>query len=287
MKRIASLILLGILFLTACSSATPQPTATPTVVPTLAPTATYGWNSQGWNLAWSDEFNNSEIDSKNWVIETGTVGRQNAELQYYTNRPDNVRIENGLLVITALREKYEDYQYTSGRLNTQGLQEFQYGRIEARMKLPPGQGMWSAFWMLGNDFGKTKAWPICGEIDILDYGPGGIGTPKDVFEAVHGEGYSSAKGIAHHYALTVDTLKNDFHVYAIEWSPNEIHWFVDDQEVFKMTPDQIPAGTDWAFNHPFFLLLNLAVGGSFGYPTSDTVFPQQLQVDYVRVYQKP
>jgi len=238
-------------------------------------------------MIWSDEFDGVTLNPKNWLIETGTVGRQNAEWEYYTDRPDNVRVENGNLVITALREKYEDYAYTSGRLDTQNLLEVQYGRIEARMKLPFVQGIWSAFSMLGNDFGKTKGWPLCGEMDILEYGSKNK-TPDTVYQTIHGPGYSGTKGISSHFALTADSLKNDFHVYAIEWAPNEIRWFVDDQEVFKVTPDQIPAGTEWVYDHPFFIILNLAVGGGFtGYPDDTTVFPQQLLVDYVRVYQKP
>ena len=287
MKRIASLILIGILFLTACASATtpptvtPLPTATLTVVPTVAPTPTYGWNSQSWNLVWLDEFNGTTIDQKNWTFDKGGNGWGNVEMEYYTDRPENAREENGLLVIEARQEQYEGLPYTSARLNSRGLQEFQYGRIEARMKLPSGQGMWPAFWMLGSN----ASWPLGGEIDIMEY----IGkTPNTVYQTVHGPGYSGTNGIGSHFALTADSLKNDFHVYAIEWAPNEIRWYVDDLQVFKMTPDQIPAGTQWVYDHPFFIILNLAVGGSWpGFPDSTTIFPQQLQVDYVRVYQKP
>jgi beta-glucanase (GH16 family) len=160
------------------------------------------------------------------------------------------------------------------------LQEFQYGRIEGRLKLPYGKGIWPAFWTLG----ANGSWPMGGEIDIMEY----IGkTPDTVYQTAHGPGYSGAKGIGSHFVLTAETLKNDFHVYAIEWQPNEIRWFVDAQEVFKITPDKIPAGKQWVFDHPFFIILNLAVGGGWpGYPDSTTVFPQQLQVDYVRVYKK-
>ena len=269
MKRIAFLAMIGILFLTACASAAP----------------TYGWNSQGWNLAWSDEFNGSTINPKNWTYDTGGTGWGNGELEYYTNRPENARVEKGMLIIEARSEQYSGLSYTSARLKSQNLQEFQYGRIEARMKLPSGQGIWPAFWMLGNDIGRTAAWPNCGEIDILEY----IGkTPDTIYQTIHGPGYSGGKGVGSHIALTADSLNNNFHVYAIEWATNEIRWFVDDQEVFKATPAQIPAGTQWVYDHPFFIILNLAVGGGWpGYPNSTTVFPQQLVVDYVRVYQKP
>jgi beta-glucanase (GH16 family) len=202
-------------------------------------------------------------------------------MEYYTDRPENARIENGLLVIEARQEQYDRLSYTSARLNSRGLREFQYGRIEARMKLPYGQGIWPAFWMLGSN----ASWPLGGEIDIMEY----IGkTPDTVYQTVHGPGYSGPKGIGSHFILAADSLMNGFHVYTIEWSKNEIHWYVDYQEVFKVTPDQIPAGTQWVFDHPFFIILNLAVGGSWpGFADETTVFPQQLLVDYVRVYQKP
>ncbi len=277
MNRITISFAIGILFLTACASAAPLPTATPTAMPT----ATYGWDSQGWNLVWSDEFDGTKIDPKDWVFDKGGSGWGNVEMEYYTDRPENARIENGMLVIEARQEQYDRLNYTSARINTRGLHEFQYGRIEARMKLPYGQGIWPAFWMLGSN----ASWPLGGEIDIMEY----IGkTPDTVYQTVHGPGYSGAKGIGSHFILTADSLKNDFHIYTIEWTKNEIHWYVDYQEVFKVTLDQIPAGTQWVFDHPFFIILNLAVGGSWpGFADDTTVFPQQLKVDYVRVYQKP
>ncbi len=282
MKKVGVLFLLGMMILAGCNSTGPQPTVTPTSIPTLTPTPQGAL--QGWTLVWHDEFDGQNIDPKNWTFDLGGNGWGNAELEDYTNRPENARVENGMLVIEARQEQYEGLSYTSARLKTQGLQAFQYGRIEARMKLPSGQGMWPAFWMLGSDIDKTTIWPNCGEIDIMEY----IGkTPDTVYETIHGPGYSGAKGIGGHFSLSAESLGNDFHVYAIEWEPNEIRWYVDDQQVFKVTPDQIPAGTVWVFDHPFFILLNLAVGGGWpGYPDSTTVFPQQLLVDYVRVYQK-
>jgi beta-glucanase (GH16 family) len=275
MKCTAILAIVGILFLNACGAALPQATAAP------APTPTYAWNPQGWNLVWSDEFDGTTINPKNWVFDKGGNGWGNVEMEYYTDRPENARVENGNLIIEARLEKYEGLQYTSARLNSRGLQEFQYGRIEARMKLPSGQGIWPAFWMLGSN----ASWPLGGEMDIMEY----VGkTPDTVYQTVHGPGYSGNKGIGSHFVLGADTLKNDFHIFAIEWAPNEIRWFVDAQEVFKITPAQIPAGTQWVYDHPFFMILNLAVGGGWpGFPDDTTVFPQQLLVDYVRVYQKP
>jgi len=287
MKRLACLCLAGSLFLAACAAAAPQPTPTATVPPTPVPSPTpmpsptYGWDSTGWNLAWSDEFDGPSIDTANWNYDKGGNGWGNVELEYYTDRPENARIENGMLVIEALHEDYMGLSYTSARLNTRAKREFQYGRIEARLKLPYGQGIWPAFWTLGSN----ASWPLGGEMDIMEF----IGkTPDTVYQTVHGPGYSGAHGVGSKIVLSADSLKNDFHVYAIEWQENEIRWFVDAQEVFKVTPAQIPAGTQWVYDHPFFIILNLAVGGGWpGFPDETTVFPQQLVVDYVRVYQKP
>ncbi len=283
MTRTSTFILLSMLLLAACSSILPSPTATPT--PTPLPTSTPQGYLPGWNLVWHDEFDGSAVDPKNWTYDLGGNGWGNAEMEYYTNRPENVRVENGMLVIEGRQEDYKGLPYTSARLKSQGLQEFQYGRIEARMKLPSGQGMWPAFWMLGNDINKTTAWPNCGEIDIMEY----VGkTPDTVYETVHGPGYSGARGLGGRFVLSADSLKNDFHIFALEWESNEIRWYVDGQQVFQVTPEQSPAGAQWVFDHPFFILLNLAVGGGWpGYPDSTTVFPQQYLIDYVRVYQKP
>jgi beta-glucanase (GH16 family) len=281
MKRLLSLALLGILLLTGCAPSTPAATPTPADTPTPEPTPTYGFNPQGWNLTWSDEFDGPTINNKNWGFNKGGSGWGNAEMEYYTDRPENARIENGMLVIEARQEDYMGLKYTSARLLTLGLHNFQYGHIEARMKLPSGQGIWPAFWMLGSN----ASWPGGGEIDIMEY----IGkTPDTVYQTVHGPGYSGAKGIGSHYVLTAESLRNEFHVFAVEWQENDIRWFIDGQQVFQVTPDKIPAGTQWVFDHPFHIILNLAVGGGWpGYPDATTVFPQQLLVDYVRVYQKP
>jgi beta-glucanase (GH16 family) len=285
MKHLLFLILAGCLLLAACGAPAPQPTPTliptDTVLPTPAASPTYVWKGDGWNLVWSDEFDGPTIDPANWNFEVGGSGWGNAELEYYTKRPENARIENGMLVIEALREDYYGLKYTSARLISRGLREFTYGRIEARLKLPYGQGIWPAFWTMGSSGG----WPYGGEIDIMEF----IGkTPDTVYQTVHGPGYSGAHGVGSHVTLSVETLKNDFHVYAIEWQENEVRWFVDAQEVFKVTPAQIPTGTKWVFDHPFFILLNLAVGGGWpGYPDATTTFPQQYLVDYVRVYQRP
>ena len=279
-KKLYALIF--ILLLNGCASATLVPVPTP--VPTLMPSPTAEWERPGWVLAWHDEFDGTELNRENWTFDIGGGGWGNQEWEAYTDRPENVRVENGMLVIEAREEPelIKGRNYSSGRIKTQGLQSWQYGRIEARIKLPHGQGLWPAFWMLGDDFSK-KGWPTAGEIDILEF----IGREPDKIHAtVHAPGYSGGDGVGTSMTVSSEALKNDFHTYAIEWEENEIRWYFDDQEYFKLTPADVP--DEWIFDHPFFILLNLAVGGRWpGYPNDTTEFPQFLYVDYVRVYQRP
>ena len=241
----------------------------------------------GWTLVWSDEFaqaDGSSPDSAKWAYETGTGsgGWGNNELEYYTSRTNNVRIENGQLVIEARQESYLGSGYTSARLKTQGKASWAYGRMEARMKIPRGKGIWPAFWMLGTNF-PSAGWPTCGEIDILE----NIGSElTTVHGTVHGPGYSGGNGIGGPYSLPGNAVfADDFHVYAVEWTTNQIKWFVDSQQYFSVTPANLPGGATWVFTQPQYLLLNLAVGGNWpGSPNGSTVFPQRLTVDYVRVY---
>lgn len=253
----------------ACNSSLTGGKPTPVVAPA------------GWTLAWQDEFEGKKIDPGNWTYDLGGGGWGNGEAQYYTSRPENARLENGMLVIEARQEKYEDSYYTSARLKTQGLQEFQYGRIEARLKVPPGAGLWPAFWMLGNDFDGSN-WPDCGEIDIMEY----IGKEPDlIIGTAHGPGYSGALGISKWNRQSYD-IADDFHTYAIEWSPDQIDWFYDGNKYHTVTRDDV-GDRKWVFDHPFFILLNLAVGGQLPGPVGlDTVFPAQYLVDYVRVFEK-
>ncbi|MCI0394428.1 MAG: glycoside hydrolase family 16 protein [Chloroflexi bacterium] len=255
---------------------TPTPAATPTPVPTPTP---IGYR-QGWELIWHDEFDGPDINPANWTYDLGGGGWGNNERQYYTNRPENARIENGLLVIEARQESYRGWPYTSARLKTLGLQEFTYGRIEARLKAPYGQGIWPAFWALGNNFPQA-GWPVCGEIDIMEH----IGKePPNVYGTVHGPGYSGSAGLSSHYTLPAGRFSDDFHVLAVEWESERIRWFMDGHLYHTITPADLPG--EWVFDHPFFLLLNVAVGGYWpGYPDDTTVFPQVMLVDYVRVYQ--
>lgn len=274
--------ILSIVILGGCSVATPAPTLTP-VPPTSVPSPTAEWERTGWEIVWHDEFEGTELDLQNWTFDLGGGGWGNQEWQAYTNRPENIRLEDGMLVIEA-REEPEfvgGRSYSSARIKTQGLHAWQYGRIEARIKLPYGQGIWPAFWMLGEDINK-KGWPTAGEIDILEF----IGRePDHVYATVHAPGYSGGDGVGSSITVAPETLRNDFRVYAIEWEENEIRWYFDDQEYFRLTPDDVP--DEWIFDHPFFVILNLAVGGRWpGYPDDTTVFPQFLYVDFVRVYQK-
>lgn len=244
----------------------------------------------GWKLVWSDEFNGTDGTSPDatwWTYDIGGNGWGNNELESYTNRTTNVQQKGGYLVITAQQEN--NYMgtdgitrnYTSARIKTQGLYNVTYGRVEARIKVPKGQGMWPAFWMLGNDI-ATNGWPNCGEIDIME----NIGKePSTVHGTIHGPGYSGANGIGAPYSLTGQNFSDDFHIFAIEWTPNSIQFKVDNIAYATRTPADLPSGTNWVYSHPFFIILNVAVGGSWpGNPDGTTVFPQQMLVDYVRVY---
>jgi beta-glucanase (GH16 family) len=238
-----------------------------------------------WKLTWSDEFNGAAKalpDPGKWTYDLGAGGWGNQELETYTNQADNVSQDGqGHLVIRAIKTASG---YTSARIKTQDKFSVQYGKIAVRMKIPHGQGMWPAFWMLGNDI-KSARWPACGEIDVME----NIGKePSIVHGTIHGPGYSGSKGISHQTALPRgQPLSDDFHVYSVEWSPAAITFFLDDKPYATVTPTDLPAGTHWVYDHPFFLLLNLAVGGDWpGNPDTTTQFPQAMVVDWVRAWKK-
>ena len=242
----------------------------------------------GWELTWSDEFNSgSAPDQAKWKFAIGGDGWGNKELEYYTSRRQNARINLGNLEIIARNEKYTGKgvvrNYTSARLITAGKFEQAYGRFEARIKIPYGQGVWPAFWLLGAD-DKEAGWPTCGEIDIVE----NIGRePGTVHGTIHGPGYSGANGIGGLYALPTGRFADDFHVYAVEWEPNEIRFYMDDHLYTTRKPSDLPQGTKWVYDHPFYVLLNFAVGGEWpGNPDATTKFPQTMFVDYVRIYKK-
>ncbi|MBI3645299.1 MAG: glycoside hydrolase family 16 protein [Acidobacteriales bacterium] len=242
-------------------------------------------------LVWSDDFsaaNGSLPDSSKWIMETGGNGWGNNELETYTNRTQNAHVQDGNLVITASKETYTGpdgitRQYTSARLKTLGKFEQKYGRFEARIKIAQGQGMWPAFWMLGNNIG-TVDWPNCGEIDIME----NIGKePAIVHGSMHGPGYSGANGLTGAYTLPSGKFADAFHIFAVEWETTTVRFYVDGNLYETRTPADLPAGKTWVFDHPFFILLNVAVGGDWpGNPDNTTVFPQDMLIDYVRVYSK-
>lgn len=238
-------------------------------------------------LVWFDEFNiTGAPNSDLWSFETGTGvdGWGNNELQYYTDSSTNIEIrrvseDDGQLIMTARKEVYEGSGYTSARIITKQKFDQQYGRFEARMRLPYGKGMWPAFWMLGADI-DANAWPSAGEIDIMEYRGQ---EPTIVHGSVHGPGYSGGEAITKSYQLTNDRFDTGFHVFGIEWGPEYINYYVDDVLYNQITPADVTG--EWVFDKPFFLLINLAVGGSFvGSPNAETVFPQSMLIDYVRVY---
>jgi beta-glucanase (GH16 family) len=241
----------------------------------------------GWQLAWADEFtqaNGTAPDPTKWGYDIGGGGWGNNELQTYTSRTNNARIENDQLVIEAKAETFTGpdnitRNYTSARLLTQGKWSWAYGRMEARIKVPRTQGIWPAFWMLGTNIAQV-GWPTCGEIDIMEH----IGRePKVVYGTVHGPGYSGSGGVSGSYTFAPD-VADDFRVFAVEWTTNQIKWFVDGINYFTVTPANI-GGNTWVFNQPQFFLLNVAVGGNWpGNPDGTTVMPQKMLVDYVRVY---
>jgi len=265
----------------------------------VAPLVIVLWAANGvarshtkWILTWSDEFNaadGSPIDSQKWTAETGGKGWGNNELEYYTNSPRNARQDKGTLVVEAIREKYTGpdgltRNYTSARLKTQAKFSQAYGRFEVRLKMPAGQGIWPAFWMLGGDIGAV-GWPACGEIDIVE----NIGRePSTVHGTIHGPGYSGAHGIGSPFTLpNKRRFRDKFHRFAVEWEPQQIRFYVDHHLYATRRPQDLPSGAKWVYDHPFFMILNLAVGGNWpGDPDETTEFPQKMLVDYVRVYRR-
>lgn len=235
-----------------------------------------------WSLVWSDEFDYDGLpDPMRWGYETGYV--RNNELQYYTaSRLENARVQDGMLIIEARKEPYSGYGYTSASLITQGRATWTYGRIEVRAKLPTGKGMWPAIWMLGSDIG-TVGWPNCGEIDLME----NVGfDPDRIHTSIHTKAYNHTIGTGKTASVVVSPPYQDFHLYAIEWFADRIDFWVDDDKVLTFKNE----GTGWAvwpYDGPFYLILNIAVGGSWGgqQGVDDRIFPQTFLIDYVRVYQ--
>ncbi len=239
-------------------------------------------NYTGYDLVWAEEFDGQTIDANSWTHEIGGNGWGNNELQYYTDNSDNSFQSGGYLVIEAKKEKIDQNDYTSARLVSAGKREFQYGRIDIRAKCPSGRGIWPALWMLGSDF-YSSGWPSCGEIDIMEL----IGNQPGI---IHGTAHYGENPAQHQYMggqsyLVGETYADKFHVFSLKWKENSIEWLVDGKSFFTLTPDKI-GDHPWPFNNPFFFIMNVAVGGNWpGSPDESTAFPQQLVVDYIRVFQ--
>nr|MBC7612700.1 glycoside hydrolase family 16 protein [Pseudopedobacter sp.] len=226
-------------------------------------------------LVWADEFNvDGAPDSNNWGYDLGNGnGWGNAELEYYTNRPENVIVKNGTLRINAIKENYNGSTYTSARMLSQNKYAFTYGKVEVKAKLPVGIGTWPAIWMLGGDI-KSVGWPNCGEIDIMEH----LGRDlNNIYATLHYPGHSG--GNANGATKMIQNATTEFHIYSLEWSPSIIKMFVDDQLVHSVSnSSNIP------FNHDFFFIMNLAMGGNFGGPVDPGVTNATMEVDYIRVY---
>ena len=233
----------------------------------------------GWTLAWADEFNGTALDTSKWNIEVNGSGGGNNELQYYTARAENVRVTGGELVLEARKEAYGGMQYTSGRITTQNKASWQYGRMEARMKIPTGKGTWPAFWMLGNSI-ATVGWPAGGEIDIMEH----VNSEAYVHGTIHWSNQDNAYSNYGGYSGNLDF--SQYHLYAVEWDASTIRWYVNGAKYHEVNIAGGINGTS-EFHAPFFLLFNLAVGGNWpGAPDASTPFPNRMHVDYVRVYRK-
>jgi beta-glucanase (GH16 family) len=250
--------------------------------------------SNSWSLVWSDEFDGAAGSAPNPAWWSDNIGNQQAggwgnhELEYYTAAPRNAFLDGaGLLVIQAEKANApgpcwngRPCDYTSARIVTQGKVNFDYGKLEARIKIPSGKGIWPAFWTLGEGPG---AWPDIGEIDVMEF----VGqTPDTVYSTAHGPGYSGANGLGKPFVMG-KPVADDFHVFTLIKRPNEISWQVDGVEVHRLTPASLPAGAPWVFERRYFAILNLAVGGDWpGSPDANTVFPARMSVDWVRLYKE-
>ncbi|WNJ17071.1 family 16 glycosylhydrolase [Pontibacter sp. G13] len=235
----------------------------------------------GYELVWADEFDGNTLDSDNWTHEIGDNGWGNNEWQYY--QPENTSVQDGYLVIEATETPAGSGKYYSSRIKSEDKQEFTFGRIDVRAKLPKGQGIWPAIWMLGADFSQV-GWPACGEIDIMEL----VGhEPSTVHGTIHyGPAWPNNRYTGTSYTLDSGEFIDQFHVFSLIWKQNLLEFYVDDNLFQTLTPGDL-GGQPWLFNKDFFFIMNCAVGGNWpGYPNATTIFPQLLVVDYVRVYQE-
>lgn len=229
----------------------------------------------GWQLVWSDEFDGPNLDSSKWRIRLAEPGFINNELERYTDRRENVRVENGYLVLEARRDFYQGAEYTSGRVYSEGKASWTYGRFEARIKLPGGVGTWPAFYLLPDDF--SGGWPTFGELDIMEQ----VGYDPDTILAAH-----HSQSVHYTPTINVPGATDGYHIYAAEWFPDHIDVFVDGRKFFTSWNNNSGTG-QWPFIKPFHITMNLAVGGHWGgiHGVDPNIWPRQMLVDYVRVYQ--
>lgn len=238
--------------------------------------------TQAWKIVWQDEFDGAAgalPNVSNWRFDVGEDWG-NAQLEYDTDRASNASLDGaGHLVITARQESYKGRGYTSARITTQGKREQRYGRFEARIKMPSGRGLWPAFWMLGANE-DVVGWPQTGEIDVMEYRGQ---EPTVIHGTLHGPGYSGIKAFTRRFELQAARFDQDFHDFTVEWDEDQVSWRVDGHLYHRIKRNYVPG--DWVFDHPFYLILNLAVGGGYvGPPDGSTTFPQTMVVDWVRVY---
>jgi beta-glucanase (GH16 family) len=277
--RIHSFFLLAILLSTLLFPWLAQPTSLPRA------------KTDGWKLVWSDEFDYTGLpNATKWRYDVGGQGWGNKELQYYTDRRrENARVEDGHLIIEARRDGAENNQYTSARLVSKGKGDWTYGRFEIRAKLPSGRGTWPAIWMLPTAKSDGNGgWPDNGEIDIIEH----VGFDPDVVHgSAHTKAYYHSIGTQKTARITVPSARSDFNIYAVEWTQKEIRWFVNDKQYFTFANERLshPAADykQWPFDKPFHIILNLAVGGTWGGTkgVDEYIWPQRMEIDYVRVYQ--
>ncbi len=249
------------------------------------PVDTTGYSSPkyypGYSLAWSDEFDSNQINQNNWSFDIGNNnGWGNAELEYYTNSTNNAFVSQGNLIIEARRESNSGFAYTSARMKTQNNKSFTYGRVDIRAMLPKGQGIWPALWLLGNNI-SSVSWPTCGEIDMMEL----LGQqPNKVYGTIHWSSTASIhQSIGTNYVLNNGLFDQQFHVYSLVWRQDSLKMYVDDQQFFGVSRNQVIG--DYPFDSPFFFIFNIAVGGNWpGSPDGTTVLPQRMVVDYIRVF---
>lgn len=234
-----------------------------------------------YQLVWQDEFDYSgKPDPAKWAYELGLI--RNQEAQYYTDSQKNAKVENGFLILEARKEQIADASYTSASITTRDIAEWTYGKIEVSAKLPKGRGMWPAIWMLGKNIDQV-GWPQSGEIDIMEH----VGFETDtIYGTVHTEAYNHVKGTEKGGSVLIADPYSEFHIYSVEWTPEKIDFLLDG-EVYQNFKNEHKTTDEWPFDQPFFLKLNIAVGGTWGgqQGIDDSIFPQQMVVDYARVYQ--